>query len=292
MQVQHISNARMAKFGSGVVLRSRNDEPLELDLIRRAAPSVFAEEKHASRSARFEYVPTFEIMAAMAEEGFHPFEVRQGGSRDVEKRSFTKHLIKFRKLGDRPKNVGDSVREILALNAHDGTSSYKVMSGLFKMVCSNGLIVSSGDMTHIAIPHKGNIADQFIDAAYTVLDDGLRIDDHVARMQHVTLTQPEQLVLAESALQIRYGEEPAPIQPRQLIAPRRSADAGPDLWNTFNRIQENMVERGGLRYLHRNPQTRRIQNRETRPVNGIGDNVRLNQALWTLAEKMLELKGA
>lgn len=292
MQVSHVSNARMSRFGNGVVIRSRNSDPLDIDLMRRATPSVFAEDKHTSRSERFTYVSTAGVLEALREEGFHPFEVRQGGSRDEEKRGYTKHLIKLRKLGEVTRNVGDTIREILLLNAHDGTSSYRLMSGVFVMVCSNGMIVADGEMSDIRIPHKGEIVDQVIDAAYTIIDDGKRIDDHMKHMKAIALNPAEQIAFAESALQVRYGDDTPPIQPRQLLAPRRHADNAPDLWHTFNRVQENMIERGGLNYMHRNETTRRIQRRETRPVNGIGENVKLNQALWSLAEKMRELKSA
>jgi Domain of unknown function (DUF932) len=291
-QINIGSGARIAKFGTGVVIRARGSDPLDVDTMRRMTPSVFAVDKHTSRSERFTYVPTVEVLKALEKEDFLPFEVRQGGSRDVDKRGFTKHLIKLRQGGQVMRNVGDAIRELVLLNAHDGTSSYRLMSGVFRMVCSNGMVVADGEMHDVRIPHKGDIVGDVINAAYEIVDDGKRVDESMREMAAITLTRPEQEAFAESALHIRYGDEVAPIQPRQLLAPRRSADDRPDLWHTFNRVQENLVERGGISYMHRNEQTRRIQHRHTRPVNGIAENVKLNQALWTLAAKMAELKAA
>lgn len=292
MSHQNLSPSRMSKFGSGaIIVRSRGDDPLTLAEIEARTPSVFAVDKHESRSERFTYVPTIDVLGALAQEGFHPYEVRQGGSRDVAKRAFTKHLVKLRKVGARPSKVGDSVREVLLLNAHDGTSSYQLMSGLFRLVCLNGMIVSDGQAQHVRIPHKGDIIHEVIDAAYTIVDDGARIDKAVENMQHIELSVGEQNAYAEAALHLRYAEDEVPaLDPRRLLHPRRMADQGSDLWRSFNRVQENL-EHGGIAYNQRSETTRRIAHRHTRPVNSIDGSVALNRALWTLTEKLRELKA-
>ncbi len=76
---------------------------------------------------------------------------------------------------------------------------------------------------------------------------------------------------------------------KQILTPRRHDDNKSDLWATFNRVQENVIK-GGLRGVTVKANGER-QNRKTREVNGIDQNVRLNRALWTLAEKMAELKA-
>ena len=55
--------------------------PLSEEQMRAAAPSVFAEGKHASRSERYTYIPTIEVLRGLRKEGFEPFMVAQGASR-------------------------------------------------------------------------------------------------------------------------------------------------------------------------------------------------------------------
>ena len=99
--------------------------------------------------------------------------------------------------------------------------------------------------------------------------------------------------LAEAPCQVSLGDgegrTTTPITAEQLLAPRRAEDAGDDLWRTFNRVQENAI-RGGLTAWGRDAQNRprRVSSRE---VTGIDGDVRLNRALWTLTERMAELKG-
>lgn len=288
LNVQTFNRTNIARFGSGGVIM-RSQSPLDNDTIARAAPSVFAEGKHESRSDRYTYIPTSQLLEGLRTEGFMPYEVRQGGSRDAVKRNFTKHMIRLRH--EAAVSVGDSFREVILLNSHDGTSSYQLMSGVFRMVCSNGLVCAEGEAQMIRVPHKGDIVSQVIEGAYQIIDQGAAIDSQISDMRSLQLTHGEQEVFAEASLALRYDAETAPdIAPSQINAVRRNADQGDDLWRTFNRAQENLI-RGGVNYVHRNANGQR-SSRETRPVNSIEGNLSLNRALWTLATRMQELKAA
>jgi hypothetical protein len=287
--IRAFNSTRMAKFGrGGAILRSRTAEPLTIDQIERAAPSVLAIDKHTSRSDRYTYIPTRDVLAGLQREGFQPYEVRQGGSGDAEKRAFTKHMIRLRQQGD--VMVGDSFREVILINSHDGTSSYQLMAGMFRLVCSNGLIVGAGELQGLRIPHKGNIVHQVIEGAYRIVDDTKQAAIAAQDMRQIELRPSEADAFAEAASQLRW-DEAAPVQPRQLLSPRRRDDVGSDLWRTFNRVQESLVQ-GGVDYTQRDDRGRPVARRSTRPVQNIDGNVTLNRALWTLAQRMQELKAA
>jgi hypothetical protein len=188
MNVQMVRSARIARFGSGAtIVRARGPEGLDTDALRASIPAIFAGEKHVSRSAKYTYIPTIDVLDGLYKEGFVPFEARQGGSRDIGKLGFTKHLIRLRQRGSDVPAVGVAHREVILLNAHDGTSSYQMMSGLFVMVCGNGLVVADGDAQSLRIPHKGDIVSQVINGAFTVIDNGRAIDSKVADMRAITL---------------------------------------------------------------------------------------------------------
>lgn len=104
----------------------------------------------------------------------------------------------------------------------------------------------------------------------------------------MTLNRDEQHAFARSALALRYdptdADTPAPITDSQLLDARRFEDRRDDLWTVFNRVQENLTK-GGLR--GRSASGRAIS---TRPVTGIDQNVKLNRALWMLADAMRQIK--
>ncbi len=286
----NMSSTRIQKFGRGSsILRSAY--PLNDDQIREAAPSIFAEGAHSSRSDRFSYIPTIEVLTALRKEGFRPYEVRQGGSGDAEKRSFTKHLVRFRHDSHDPKmQVGGAFREIVMINAHDGTSSYQLMAGLFRMVCSNGMVVCDGEMDEVRVRHTGNAIPEVIDGCVQILGKLPEVSESVREMDSLKLEAGERAAFAKAALQLRY-EDDAPVSPAALLTVRRNEDAAPTLWNTLNVIQENVI-RGGLGYVQRDDNGRRKAMRKTREVKGIEQNTSLNRALWTLAEEMKKLKAA
>lgn len=290
--IRTVQSARIARFGSGAVVVRHNDG-LDEDTLRRAAPTVFAEDKHESRSEKYTYIPTVEVLRGLGREGFLPVEVRVGGTRDEAKRGFTKHLLRLRRPGEGPTKVGDSFRELVLLNSHDGTSSYQLMAGLFRLVCSNGMVCADGDAQVLKIPHKGDVVQQVIDGAYRIVDASEEVDRLAAEMRRIELRPREQEAFAEAAAELRWSGEDqrVPVEPRQINAPRRREDVGNSLWMTFQRSQENLV-RGGIDYQQRNAETGRvIARRQTRPVNGVDGNTALNRALWVLTNRMAELKA-
>ena len=269
----------------------RGDQPLSEDQMRATAPSIFAEGKHASRSARYTYIPTIDVLRGLRKEGFEPFMVAQGGSRVQGRAAFTKHLIRMRHAGQ--VETRPEANEIILINSHDGASSYQMLAGMFRFVCCNGLVVGQV-VEDIRMPHKGNIQSEVIEGAFRVLDEFEEIEEHMAAMKALPLEPPEQVALATAALALRFGERgvaetgghrPAPVTADQLLEARRPEDQEDSLWTTFQRVQENAL-RGGQS--GRSPQGRRLQ---TRPVGSINRGVSLNRALWMLAEEMRKLKA-
>lgn len=276
-----MGNALAARMGNSVQYRANH--PLTNDEIVRVAPSVFASDKHDSRSARYTYIPTIDVLDALRKEGFQPFMVAQGRTRVEGKADFTKHMLRLRRHDaiDAPE-----AQEIILINSHDGTSSYQMLAGQYRFVCTNGLVCGE-TVEDIRIKHSGNIIDNVVQGAYDVLDGFNLVRDITDEMKSVTLTPEEQHIFAESAMLVKYdGEETAPIVADQLLRTRRFEDRDPTLWNTFNRVQENVI-RGGIPGMNANG--RRIRTRE---VTAIDSDVKINRALWTLAEKMAELKAA
>ena len=94
-------------------------------------------------------------------------------------------------------------------------------------------------------------------------------------------------MFARAALVLKYDDpaNPAPITEPQVLAARRLDDNRADLWSVFNRTQENLI-RGGL--LGRGGNGHRLR---TRPVQDIGQDLRLNRALWLLADGLRQLKA-
>ena len=222
----------------------RQERPLTNDELIQVVPSIFSEEKHNSRSERYTYIPTITLLDKLRDEGFQPFFACQSRVRDEDKRGHTKHMVRLRREGG---SKGKEVPEIILLNSHDGSSSYQMIPGMFRFVCTNGLVCGTS-FGEIRVPHKGDVVGQVIEGAY---------DD----------------------------ETKAPVSIEQIIHPRRYEDKQDDIWTTYQRVQENMIK-GGLP-----GRTQKGKRTTTRPVQGIDGDVKLNKALWLIAEQFRAFKG-
>jgi len=292
MQISSGSTHRYTAFGRGAtILEARNGEPLDLPTIAARCPAVFAEDKHFSRSDKYTFVSTLKVLQALATEGFHPHSIMQGGTKFEDRRGYTKHLVRFRQ--NSAVGRGGTVYEVLLLGSHDGTTSYQMFGGFYRALCKNGTIWFDEGAIKIKIPHIGNIIPQVIDAAYRVLGESQNAYGSIDNLRSIQLSRDEQLAFARSAAIARFEDE-APVEPRQLLIPRRTGDTDNDLWTTFNRVQENVI-RGGIAYVANQKladgTTRPIE-RHTRPVRSVDGDVRLNRALWTLADEMAKIKSA
>jgi hypothetical protein len=292
MTTTHLTSRFNARGASSLTSHT----PLTDAQIRAVAPSVFAEDKAPSRSARYTYIPTIDILAGLRREGFQPFTAVQTRAK-AENREFTKHLLRLRHVGGtRAEGVAN---EIILVNSHNGASSYQMIAGAFRFVCMNGLV--TGDIVdEVKVRHTGNIIDNVVEGAHNILGQFRKVDEHRTAMQGTQLNEQQRLAFARAAMYLRWGEEAtdanvidahapalaAPVTERQVLQPRRFEDQANDLWTTFNRVQENVV-RGGLR--GRSANNRRMSTRE---VTGIDQQVKLNRALWILAENMREMVAA
>jgi hypothetical protein len=266
---------------------------LSEDEMRAIAPSIFATTAHTSRSERFRPIPTIDVVRGLQREGFAPVAVKQCGSREVDRRDFTKHMIRLRRLDDVTKyKAGDTVAEVILKNANDGTAAYDLLAGLFKILCLNSLVAQTDTMESLRVKHTGDVEHRVIEGTYRVLDTAVAALEAPREWSTIMLDRDEQNAFAEAAHVVRFadaeGKVETPIKPAQLLIPRRHDDQAPNLWNVFNVVQENTVK-GGLTAMGRDANNR-PRRTTTREVRGIDQDVKLNKALFTLATKMAELK--
>lgn len=273
----------------------RQNRVLTEDEMRKIAPSIFAVTAHESRSERFRPIPTIECVRALMAEGFMPMHVRQSTTRDASKREFTKHLIRFRRLDDISKyQVGDTIAETILKNANDGSSAYLLLAGLFRITCLNGMYVKSSTLDELKVRHSGDVQSKVIEGTFRVINESVRALEAPRVWSQINLNREQQHAFAEAAHVLRFadpeGNVQTPIQPAQLLIPRRYEDNKPDVWHSFQRIQENSLK-GGLSAMGRDANGRPRRS-TTREIGGIDQDVRLNKALWVLAERMAGLASS
>lgn len=291
---------------------------LSNEQIRRVAPSVFATEAYHAMSDRYQFIPTITVVEAMRANGFVPVMASQSRVRLADRRDFTKHMLRFRQERDmnRPRERGEDIMEIVMSNGHDGSAAYRLCAGIFRVVCSNGLIIKSHSFEEISVKHFGkNIASDVIEGSYHIIKETPRVVDLIADMRAKHIDPQHQRLFAAAAAVARYGVDEhgnlnSGITPDQLLVPRRQEDTHgdvnnrtnyervvnnrgrslyvsgerpkQDVWTTFNVVQENMMK-GGVNSVSASGRRAR-----TRSVSSVNETLKLNRDLWSLAEDLLK----
>jgi hypothetical protein len=253
---------------------------LSLDTVRALVPAAFATSAHERTSPKYTFIPTERVLTGLMQAGFVPVEARQTHARRASP-AHARHVLRLRRRFETVQLKG-SVPEVVFLNSHDGTSAYQLRMGLFRVVCTNGLIVSRGAFPAYCVPHRGNVVDEVITGALKLSENFESLAGQVERMEQRRLFKDEQSRFAERALALRYpNPDEARMQASQLLTCRRIEDTGDDLFTVLNRCQEALM-RGGL---SRRAASGRLS--RTRRITSIREEIRLNAGLWDLASEML-----
>ena len=253
---------------------------LSFEALRQHVPAVFAPSADGHRSPRYTFIPTEKVLIGLVQAGFVPVDARQTRSRSASP-LHARHIVRLRRRFETVQ-LRDSAPEIIFLNSHDGSSAYQLRVGIFRVVCTNGLIVSRGAIPTFSVPHRGDVVDDVVAHALGIAERFDVLAVQVERMEQRRLFKDEQVRFAERALSLRY---PNPVQAgmpaSQLLQCRRPEDAGDDLYSILNRVQENLL-RGGL--TRRSAMGRLVR---TRRISSIKEDVRINSGLWDLAAEVL-----
>jgi hypothetical protein len=282
-------------------------QPLTNEQLIRAVPAIGAEHAASKVSGIYKQVRTIEVVDILRDQGWNPVRARAMNVRSQERGLFCKHEIRFQRENDTSLSaVGDETIQMILTNSHDAGSCYHVMLGVFRLACSNGMVVQTSSFQDIRIRHVGFDPQEIIKASARVGEAGKLVGDRVNAMRAVQLLLPEQAVLAQTASRLLFDDDDLKshrieLDPYLLNRSSRYSDQGCDLWKTFNRIQEN-VTKGGARYYRQDqengryagtvgaPAEARYARARLHQIKSIDRDIQLNKALWVLAEKMLELK--
>lgn len=251
--------------------------------LKSSAPAALSLTRHAVRtSSRYTLIHTADVVHRLEQEGFELMSARQTRARTTEAAATGKHMLCFRLPGQwqRPQ-VHDLIPQLVLVNSHDGTSAYWLRAGIYRLACSNGLLVPVGDFGLIHVPHRGPVIEQVTSGALAIARSFGMVYGVIDRMKAMALTSDQRRAFADLALRARWPDGTAPITSDRLLTARRYDDLGDSLWVTYNMIQEHVIT-GGQRGHASSGRT--VQ---TRGVREIRRNVDLNSRLWQHALSLL-----
>lgn len=261
------------------MINFRSSTPISIETAAKMVPAIFSEVPHVSRSEKYVHIPTYEIVNRMQKEGFAMYSLTAASPRNISRRASAKHIIRFRHESVNNVQVNDEFFEICLVNSHDGSSTLGLLAGMFRLVCSNGLVISNGFCESMTVRHQNITVDGILENATNIVENSNQIFELKSMWEGIELNYIQKYELAAAAHRLKFEERVTPVKPEDFLIVRREEDNKNDLWTVFNVIQENLIN-GGI--------VRRGSHRQmrTRPIRNIYQNIRLNQSLWEEASKL------
>ena len=250
------------------------------DTLRSRAPSIFALGPISSVSNRYTFVPTARIIEGLRELDWVPVDVEEQRIRNESRRGFQKHLLRFRRA-EQMETLDEWNVELVLMNSHDAGCAYQLHAGIYRRLCSNGLVISESGFQALRFRHAGLEPEEVVRASLRLMELMPQVGERIQRFREHHLDARASLNFASQALLLRYPTlEEAPVDAETLLKARRPEDEGSDVWLVTNRVQQNLCS-GGVSDCRRDKCGRL---RSVRRLRGIDSKVSVNKGLWELAE--------
>ena len=245
--------------------------------IRQLANSIFTTQGAPGTSDKYAHISTEKIIDDMQLLGWGVVDAKQVKARKGE--GYQKHLVVFRNNDIQiTAEDGDNVfPQILLTNTHDGKNAFTFTAGLFRMVCENGLVVSSREFENMKIRHYGYSFEELQDTIKAMVEKLPLTVESLNKFRQVELSQEQALDFAKKALEVRLGElDNIQIDLQDLLTPTRSEDRGNDLWSVYNVVQEKLIH-GMFNYKYG------VKSRKARKIKNFKQDLVINERLYDLA---------
>ena len=288
------------------MLDLRKSQELSKNELREMAPSIFSTKPSPEVSSKYSHIPTYKLIDDMKLLGWKAIDAKEVRARQKNTVGFQKHLVVFRNddivINQMPNDIRESITsptgyrrkngtfakknpidtvfpQILLTNSHDGKNAFTFTAGLFRMICENGLVISTNEFEKVAIRHMGY---DFEELQKQITEMVEKLPLTVESMNKMIDTKMEQKAIVDFAkdmLAVRFPEEELKritIDMDEFITPVRPEDKGKDLWSVFNVIQEKIIE-GDFEY------TVGSKHRKARQIKNFKQDMDLNSKMFDVA---------
>ena len=266
--------------------------------IRSRAPAAFSVTKADHLTDRYQSLQTSSLLPLMADYGYFPVQAAQTRPRRLSDMlkvhasvsEHRHHLISFARAEDlqRPDRP-----EVTLFNSHNGSGAVRLFAGIYRMICSNGIVIGSG--TEARIYHSKSAMSGFEDMLRQVVRNVPEVLATMERMKGVVVSYEQARQMAENAVALRWkrydgGDEKGSFYNNDTVLgalkAKRIEDMSYDLYTVFNRIQENVMRGNAFVKSVTTSEPHGIM-RKARPVNSVKAHTDLNAKLWAAVKECI-----
>ncbi len=190
------------------------------------------------------------------------------------------HMIRLKSTKSLLINGDEVYPEMVIYNSYDGTSAMTVHVGIFRAVCSNGLVVATHDFGKFKVRHMGTEQEQAIELLSEFV---LKCKDMIqmnVRLGEKIYTEEEMIELAKKAAKLRFDVDLNNEQALELLVPSRTEDVGNDAWRVLNVLQEKVIG-GGFKI-------EGVNKRKVKPIRRAAEDLKINKAIYQMVWETIE----
>ncbi len=227
---------------------------------------------------RYKFTPTTEVISHMNDLGFVLTDAKQSATKLDLRRDYGTHIVTFQHPELSIKGSDGKLEAkptVVLLNSHDGVTPIKFEMGMFRLVCSNGLMIKDQDFGGFRERHTKMDFNAVKSLISEKIEGMSKVVEKISRWNGVEMSAGQRIAFATEALAMRLSSDrqAEDYEINEILSSRRKEDDSNSLWHVFNRVQENLIK-GGFQ----------MNNRTARPITNPIQDMTLNQGLWTLAE--------
>ena len=288
------------------MLDLKSNKYLSKDELREMAPSIFSTKPSPEVSKKYSHIPTDRLIDDMELLGWNVIDAKEVNARTKGTKGYQKHLVVFRNddivINQMPSNIVESSTsptgyrrtngtfakknpidtvfpQILLTNSHDGKNAFTFTAGLFRMICENGLVISTNEFEKVSIRHMGYDFEELQKQVTEMVEQLPLTVESMNKMIDTKMNQKMIMDFAKDMLAVRFPEDELKritIDMDEFITPVRPEDKGDDLWSVFNTIQEKIIE-GDFDY------TVGTKHRKARQIKNFKQDMDLNSKMFDVA---------
>ena len=240
-------------------------------------------------SEHYSFVPTINVVNDLRELGYECVAAEQVKARKKTTNGYQKHMLTF----ENPKYKVEGAEEypqLLLTNSHDGGNAFTLSAGIFRLICSNGLVIKTEDYGTARLVHKGYSFEAVQELVKDFEETMSNVISKITAMKQVQLTKDQQIEFAKQAALLRftaksYNEDNISdvVDIDGLLNVERKEDAGNGLYEVFNRVQESLVQGKYLYASSGKVKDADTKTRKARPIKNFKQSISVNQKLSELA---------
>ena len=256
----------------------------------KSVPAIAQKTKHPKLSEKYQHINTEKVIQNILESdpGWEIVSVKSTMLRDTKVQKYTHHVVKLENTNY--KLIGDDKIQIILSNSHNGVSKFEFFFGIFRKICSNGLVVKEAMFNGINKKHFSDY-EQINSYIVECVERIKELRSGIESWKEKILTKKQKLDLAIKGLHARYQYKNSYLELmyevlkerydiENLIVPVRREDSDDSLWTVFNIIQEKISK--GLYYA----KTDRGLSKAN-PIKNIHCELQFNKLFWQYASEVV-----